>query len=402
MLPHRQKTQTLLRPPDYIPLPSSPIGIYVHVPFCRKACHYCDFYFSVRKSWMESYTQALLEEIRAWEPWLKAQPVRTVYFGGGTPSWLPSKLLQKITETLQRYTYWQPVEITLEANPEDITRENLLFWKDLGINRLSLGVQSLSDEILLLLGRKATAALARRAMDMICEAGWENWSVDMIFAVPGQTISLLAQELRYLAEEVQVPHLSLYGLTIEPRTVLYKKQLRGKFESCSDEDYVEMYLFIHDFLEGYGYEHYEISNWGRARFHSRHNRTYWEGKPYVGLGPSAHSYISPYRWWSKPDLKSYIENICKKQTLNIELEIIGKTEAILEWFMLRFRLSQEVDWDSIPLSQEALQVLKVRSNSWADRGWIKTSPRGVSVLPYGWLWLDTILKEVLDLVDHEA
>ncbi len=351
---------------------------------------------------MESYAEALLEEIQAWEPWLRAQPVHTVYFGGGTPSWLPAKLLQKIVDTLQKHTYWQPIEITLEANPEDITRENLLFWRDLGINRLSLGVQSLSDEILRLLGRKATATLTRRAIDWVCEVGWENWSVDVIFAVPGQTISLIAQELRYLAEEVQVPHISLYGLTIEPRTALYKKQLRGGFESFEDEAYAEMYLFIHDFLESYGYEHYEISNWGRAGFHSRHNLAYWEGKPYVGLGPSAHSYISPYRWWNKPDLRDYIESIFERCILNIEVEKIAKKEAILEWFMLRFRLSQEIGWNVIPLSQEALQALKVRVSGWADRGWVETSRHSLRISPHGWLWMDTILKEVLDLVDYAA
>ncbi len=351
---------------------------------------------------MESYTQALLEEIKAWAPWLTAQPVRSVYFGGGTPSWLPSQLLQKIMGALQKHTSWQPVEITLEANPEDITRENLLFWKDLGINRLSLGVQSLSDEILRFLGRKATADITRRAIDLISSVGWENWSIDVIFAVPGQTISLIAQELRYLAEEARVPHISLYGLTIEPRTVLYKKQLRGRLESISDEDYAEMYLFIHDFLGSYGYEHYEVSNWGRAGFYSRHNLAYWDGKPYIGLGPSAHSYISPYRWWNKPDLREYIENLNERQTLNIEIEKIGKKEAILEWFMLRFRLSQEIEWNDIPLSQEALQALELCISSWVHKGWFKTSPRGISILPYGWLWLDTILKEMLDIVDHEA
>mgnify|MGYP003924155103 CR=1 FL=1 len=397
MFSHRQKTQTLLNPPDYIPLPSSPIGIYIHVPFCRKACYYCDFYFSVRKSWMESYTQALLEEIKAWEPWLKAQAVRTVYFGGGTPSWLSFRLLQKIMDALQRCTIWQPVEITLEANPEDITRENLLFWRDLGINRLSLGVQSLSDEILQLLGRKATADITRRAIELIGGVGWENWSVDVIFAVPGQTISLMAQELRYLAEKIQVPHISLYGLTIEPRTVLYKKQLRGRFEAISDEAYAEMYLFIHDFLGRYGYEHYEVSNWSRAGFHSRHNLAYWEGKPYVGLGPSAHSYISPYRWWNKPDLREYM-----KQAVNIEVEKIDRREMVLEWFMLRFRLSREIRWEDIPISQESLQNLKFCASSWVERGWVKLSSQGISILPYGWLWLDTILKEVLELVVHAA
>jgi len=402
MLPHRQKAQTSLTLQHPIPLPSSPIGIYIHVPFCRKACHYCDFYFSVRPSWMEAYTQALLQEINAWEPWLNAQPVHTVYFGGGTPSWLPSNLLQKIMDTLHKHTRWQPIEITLEANPEDITRENLLFWRALGINRLSLGVQSLSDEILQFLGRKASSAVTRKAIHEIRAFGWENWSVDIIFAVPGQTRSRIASELRYLAEEVQVPHISLYGLTIEPRTVLYKKHLRGGFETVSDEDYAEMYLFIHDFLERYGYEHYEISNWSRTGWYSRHNLAYWEGKPYIGLGPSAHSYISPYRWWNKPNLRDYVEKVSRERLLDIEVENLREKEAILEWFMLRFRLARKIDWDSMPLSQQALQMLRIHAESWTKNGWIQMYSSGIRILPSGWLWLNILLKEVLDLLDYAS
>ncbi len=400
MLPHRSETQTSLVLPADIPLPSSPIGVYIHVPFCRKACHYCDFYFSVQYSWMEAYTEALLQEIKAWTPWLMAQPVRTVYLGGGTPSWLSPSLLQKILHTLQKHSHWQPVEVTLETNPEDVTQENLSLWRELGINRLSLGVQSLSDEILQLLGRKASATLTRSAIETIISHGWKNWSVDIIFAVPGQTISCIANDLRYLVEKARVPHISLYGLTIEPRTVLYKKYRRGEFAGINDEAYAEMYLFIHDFLADYGYEHYEISNWGRNGFHSRHNLGYWEGRPYVGLGPSAHSYIWPYRWWNKSNLRTYIEHLGEKQKWAVDIEKIGEKESILEWFMLNFRLSKEINWDKIPLSSEILSIFGQHAREWAERGWIEISARGLRILPPGWLWLNTLLRKVLDLLDY--
>ena len=403
MLPHRPETQTPLIAQQAIPHPTEPIGLYIHIPFCRKACHYCDFYFSVRKSWMEDYTQALIEEISAWQPWLLAQPIRTVYLGGGTPSWLPPHLMEKVFSTLRSHAWWQPIEITLEANPEDITRENLHFWQALGINRLSLGVQSLSEDILRLLGRKASASTTRKAIEEIKHAGWENWSVDVIFAVPGQTIQSLEAELRYLSEEVQVPHISLYGLTIEPRTVLYKKYRRRQFEGVCDEVYAEMYLFIHDLLASYGYEHYEISNWGKPGRFSQHNLSYWEGRPYIGLGPSAHSYIFPYRWWNKPNLKFYMNQFQHTgKGLQVEGERITPEMAILEWFILHFRLGREIPWTAMPLSQTGLSQFRQLAEVWAERRWVKLFPEGMQLLPLGWLWHDTLLSEVFDLIADAA
>ncbi len=352
---------------------------------------------------MEDYTQALLSEISIWQPWLSAQVVRTVYLGGGTPSWLPPHLMEKVFSTLRAYAWWQPIEITLEANPEDITRENLHFWQALGINRLSLGVQSLSDDILRLLGRKASASCTQKAIEEIKQASCANWSVDIIFAVPGQTIQALEAELRYLSEAVQVPHISLYGLTIEPRTVLYKKYRRRQFAGVSDERYAEMYLFIHDFLASYGYEHYEISNWGKPDRFSLHNLGYWEGRPYIGLGPSAHSYIFPYRWWNRSDLKFYASWFRRaREALRVEGELITPEMAILEWFMLRFRLGREIPWTAVPLSQTRLSQFRQLAEAWAERGWVRLFPEGMQLLPTGWLWLDTLLSGVLDLIAYAA
>ena len=403
MLPHRPETQTPLIAQEAIPHPTEPIGVYIHVPFCRKACHYCDFYFSVRQSQMEDYVQALLSEISAWQPWLSAQAVRTVYLGGGTPSWLPPHLLEKILSTLRAHAWWQPIEITLEANPEDITRQNLHFWQALGINRLSLGVQSFSDDILHLLGRKASASRTKKAIEEIKQADWANWSVDVIFAVPGQTIQGLEAELRYLSEVVQVPHISLYGLTIEPRTVLYKKYRRRQFEGMDDETYVEMYLFIHDFLASYGYEHYETSNWAKPGVYGQHNLGYWEGRPYIGLGPSAHSYIFPYRWWNRPDLKFYVSQLGSVQgARQVEGELITPEMATLEWFILHFRLSREIPWAVMPLPQKSFSQFRALVETWAERGWVRLFAEGMQLLPLGWLWLDTLLAEVFDLLSYAA
>ncbi len=403
MLPHRPETQTPLIAQEAIPHPTEPIGVYIHVPFCRKACHYCDFYFSVRQSQMEDYVQALLSEISAWQPWLSAQAVRTVYLGGGTPSWLPPHLLEKILSTLRAHARWQPIEITLEANPEDITRQNLHFWQALGINRLSLGVQSFSDDILHLLGRKASASRTKKAIEEIKQADWANWSVDLIFAVPGQTIQGLEAELRYLSEVVQVPHISLYGLTIEPRTVLYKKYRRRQFEGIDDEIYAEMYLFIHDFLASYGYEHYEISNWAKPGVYGQHNLGYWEGRPYIGLGPSAHSYIFPYRWWNRPDLKFYVSRLGSVQGAGqVEGELIMPEMATLEWFILHFRLSREIPWAVMPLPQKSFSQFRALAETWAERGWVRLFAEGMQLLPLGWLWLDTLLAEVFDLLTYAA
>ncbi len=331
--------RALILPQQALPLPQGPIGLYIHVPFCRKACHYCDFYFTVRASLMPAYAEALSREIEWWRPWLSYQSIQTVYFGGGTPSWLSPALLERIVAALQALPTFSPVEWTLEVNPEDVSPQTIRFWQGLGITRLSVGVQSLEADVLRTLGRPTTVRQTYQALETLVAYGWKNWSIDLIFAVPGLTLAQMEKQLSYLIQALRVPHLSLYGLTIEPRTVLYKKYQARKFYPASEDDYVEMYTYVTDFLSHHGYIGYEISNWALPGYESRHNLIYWTGGAYIGLGPSAHSYIYPYRWWNHSSIQTYIAS---SRPAFYDLEYISPEKFFLEWWLLNLRLSRPI------------------------------------------------------------
>ncbi len=386
-----------LIPQDAIPLPEGPLSLYIHIPFCRKACHYCDFYFSVRRSLMAPFVEGLLEDISRWEPWLSTQPIRTAYFGGGTPSWLPPALLEKIVRRLQDLATWRPVEWTLEANPEDITLENLHFWRDIGIHRLSLGVQTLSPKLLKNLGRQASADQTQHALSLLSTFGWENWSVDLLFAVPTLSISDLESQLRYLVETFQMPHISVYGLTIEPHTVLYKQYKRGRFQPVEDEIYAESYLLTHDTLRAYGYEHYEISNWAKPAYRSQHNLAYWLGQSYIGLGPSAHSYIPPYRWWQPRSVKKYLEYTAM-QSPQVQGELLQPQDQLIDWWLSRIRLADPLPWHEIRSMSHFGEALTQTLSDWIHKGYAVETDQGVMMTTYGWLWTDTLMDKVLSIL----
>ena len=272
-------------------------GIYLHIPFCRKACTYCDFHFSTSLKLKERVLAAMHRE---WEERGAelADPVDTIYFGGGTPSLLePAEIAALLARARNLHTVAQDAEITLEANPDDITPVRLAAWRDLGITRLSLGTQSFREERLRFMGRAHTAEQALRSIALIAKAGLASWTIDLIYGLPGMTLAEWDEQLT-IALDHGMPHLSAYCLTVEERTALDHQVRKGMVLMPGDADQSAQFDRLIERIEAAGLEQYEISNFGRPGHRSRHNMAYWEGVPYLGIGPSAHSYNGRIRRWN--------------------------------------------------------------------------------------------------------
>lgn len=281
-------------------------GIYIHIPFCRKKCTYCDFHFSTT---FASYRTALLNQLRqefqARIHELTA-PIESIYFGGGTPSLLSPEELGSLLEGPKQYTGNQTVEITLELNPEDLTETNLSAWQGLGINRLSIGVQTMNDELLVWMNRNHRAADTRKGLNLLQQYAF-SVSIDLIFGVPQQTAADV-EELLALIDTYPIEHVSAYALTQEPQTLLHHRVKTGKEPQLNDEQQVAHYHLVEQALSTRGLEHYEVSNYAKPGKRAVHNGNYWKGKAYLGLGPGAHSFDGKRtRRWNVSNNAQYLK-----------------------------------------------------------------------------------------------
>ncbi|MDR0505394.1 MAG: radical SAM family heme chaperone HemW [Dysgonamonadaceae bacterium] len=276
-------------------------GVYFHIPFCRSRCIYCDFFSSTSLTEKEKYVDALCEELKCRKDYLKGQIIRTVYFGGGTPSLLSASDFEKIFQTFNHCfpaTYLESLEITLEANPDDITLPYLDSIKDLPFNRISLGIQSFNDSELQFLRRRHDSASAVNVVKRLQEAGFGNISIDLMYGLPGQTLSIWEKTLQQ-AVDLNVQHISAYHLSYEEDTQLFELMLRGNVCPVSEELSVQFFNVLIDTLSISGFEHYEISNFARQGYRSMHNTSYWNGEHYLGIGAAAHSYNGFERRWNR-------------------------------------------------------------------------------------------------------
>ena len=283
-------------------------GIYIHVPFCQKRCIYCDFYSTTfGLEWKRSYVSALRREMLLRRSEIDFTRVPSLYIGGGTPSQLPLSLLlemfQAITET---FTLADEAEVTIEVNPDDVTPQLIDALRQTPVNRISMGVQTFSDDLLRFLNRRHTSAQALQAVELFREAGYKNISLDLIYGLPGQTFEDWVCDVQQLLA-LDVPHLSAYALSYEEGTPLYKMLQEGSVSEVPEELSWQMYEYLMDETTAAGYEHYEISNFARPGMHARHNCSYWNGSPYLGLGPGAHSYDgNSVRRSNETSLKNYV------------------------------------------------------------------------------------------------
>ena len=322
-----------------------PLGIYIHIPFCRSKCEYCDFYSLAgdHHARMNDFLKAITLHIRETGELAPNYRVDTIYFGGGTPSLLGAGGLITILNTVRKYFDVAPnAEITFEANPDSITPLLLRRLKSEGFNRVSLGVQCDDDEILQAIGRPHNYAQAERAVQRIRRAGFKNLSLDLIYGLPGQTLESWVQTLRHVLE-LEPEHISCYGLKVEEGTPLYAYQ--DKANLPDDDTQADMYLAAVEILRSKDYRQYEISNFSRREMASRHNLKYWTGGEYLGFGPDASSDFAGKRFSIVRDLDAYIEGIQTGGTVLREIQEIPKRERAGEYLMLRLRTSAGISWE---------------------------------------------------------
>lgn len=311
-------------------------GIYLHVPFCRHACTYCDFHFSTNLNRLPELVETILTEIDIRHEYLDKKVLESIYFGGGTPSLLHRNHLQSIVDKLNQYYSWDPsAEITLEANPEDIDADSLNAWKQIGINRLSIGIQSFLEEELQWMNRKHTAIQSIDSVKMAQDAGFDNISIDLIYGSKFQNEASWRETL-VKAIGLQTQHVSAYNLTIEEKTPLGLYHAKGKEPSVNEDLSSRQFEILRQELQGAGFLHYEISNFGKPGFFAVHNSNYWKGQAYLGLGPSAHSFNGASRQWNVKSNARYIQLVQERAPF-FELEQLSDKDRFNEYVLTGLR-----------------------------------------------------------------
>lgn len=339
-------------------------GIYIHIPFCKQACHYCDFHFSTSRNVFGSLVNCIKEELKLRRDSLVNIPVTTVYFGGGTPSLLSASEIDSILNTIgSHYDLEQSAEITLEANPDDLTREYLHQLVRTGVNRLSIGIQSFQPPVLSWMNRVHSTEQASTCLKTAQGVGFENISVDLIYGIPIPEYDIETDLMKVL--EFQPQHISAYNLTIESATVLGTRLRKGLLEEIPEEVAADSFLMVMDRLKSKGYLHYEISNFALPGKESRHNLGYWNGKPYLGIGPSAHSFDGENRQYNLANNSGYIKSI-QNGYPSFEREELTAEQRINEMIMLGLRTSEgvqlylqhgEFSWDLEKQNPKQLEYL---------------------------------------------
>jgi oxygen-independent coproporphyrinogen-3 oxidase len=310
-------------------------GIYIHIPFCKQACHYCDFHFSTSMKKKDEMVLALAKEISMRKNEFTNEIVETIYFGGGTPSVLSNEEIKfLIDEVYKNYNVVENPEITLEANPDDLSSERILELSKSSINRLSIGIQSFYEEDLKMMNRAHNSA---EAINCLKEATkyFDNISLDLIYGIPGMSDEMWKQNIE-TALSFGIPHISSYALTVEPKTVLKKLIDTGKIAEPQDEVASNHFMILVETLQKNGFIHYELSNFGKENYFSKNNSAYWLGKKYIGIGPSAHSYDGEKRGWNIANNSLYLKSI-QENILPIETEILSKSDRYNEYIMTGLR-----------------------------------------------------------------
>ena len=319
-------------------------SIYIHIPFCRKACHYCDFHFSTNLKYQQEMIDAICLELTLRSQELESKKIGTIYFGGGTPSVLNQGQLESIIETTStHYELSSDLEITFEGNPDDLDRKYLQLLQDAGISRLSIGVQSFDESELQWMNRNHSASESRLILDLLENEFGYDYSADLIFGIPISKPGLWYRNLEIMTK-YRVPHLSCYNLTVEPGTALHHMVVRGKIKTTNDQVSGDLFLGTSEYLTSQGYEHYEISNYAKNAKYSNHNMGYWFGNFYLGIGPGAHSYDGIKRSWNITNNAQYLEALDIGQ-LNQEVEHLTNTDRYNEGIMTGLRTQWGVEMD---------------------------------------------------------
>jgi oxygen-independent coproporphyrinogen III oxidase len=312
-------------------------GIYLHIPFCKQACHYCDFHFSTNLAFKRDMFNALEHEIFLQRQYLD-EPLRTIYFGGGTPSLADPEDINMLMSTIRSvFAVTDDAEITLEANPDDLERQKLEAFRSIGINRLSIGIQSFDDSVLRFLNRAHDSKAAEECVPLARATGFRNISIDLIYAIPGQGMSEWENNIRR-AIDLNVEHISAYSLTIEEKTVFGNWTAKGRIVPAGEDVSAQQFEILLKFLEESGYQHYEISNFAKPGFLSRHNSNYWRQEKYLGIGPSAHSYNLESRQFNVSNNYQYVAAI-KEGRIPASMEHLTNEDQINDYLLTTLRTS---------------------------------------------------------------
>jgi oxygen-independent coproporphyrinogen-3 oxidase len=358
-------------------------GIYIHIPFCKQACHYCDFHFSTSMKKKEEMVLALAKELKMRKTEFQNELVETIYFGGGTPSVLTTAEIEfLIAEVYNHYTVVENPEITLEANPDDLSSERIIELSKSRINRLSIGIQSFFEDDLVMMNRAHNSAEAQKCLEEATKY-FDNISLDLIYGIPGMSNEKWKQNIEK-ALSFGVPHISSYALTVEPKTALKKLIQTGEIAKPNDESAQEHFAILVETLEANDFIHYELSNFGKANYFSKNNSAYWLGKKYLGIGPSAHSYDGVSRSWNVSNNALYLKSIQEDKLAN-EIEILSIADRYNEYIMTGLRTIWGVSLDRIEteFGSEYLEYLHKQAQKFLnddllsiDNNILKPTPKG--------------------------
>ena len=371
-------------------------GIYIHIPFCKSFCSYCDFYSITDNSLKDALVQAVIRESSIRPSYLEGENVKTVYFGGGTPSLLePATAAALISDLKKKFPFSDDPEITFEVNPDDVYEGLFIDLKKAGINRISLGVQSWDDKRLRYLGRRHDAAQSARALDMVFREGIKNVSVDIIYGVPGMTTADLKADLEKTFA-FPVTHLSAYHLTVEEGTRFGRMKKEGKLKETDEETSASMFSLLGKVCREHGFIHYEISNFAKEGYISRHNSSYWKQVPYLGLGPSAHSFDGRSRQWNVADVRKYVKAISSGE-IPCEREELDKITVFNEYVMTSLRTMWGIDLTHVEefYDKELHDYLVNLSGKYIRYGLMKREKNTLVLTDQGRMISDNIIAELL-------
>ena len=367
-------------------------GLYFHIPFCKRICAYCDFYKSVETTRLPETLQAMHRELESRREYLGGEAVRTRYFGGGTPSLCtPEQLRALLDHAAGLFDCSATEETTLEANPDDLTPRYLDALREAGIDRLSIGIQSLDDDCLRLMNRRHTARQAVEAVRAARKAGFGNLTVDLIFGVPGFGGDSLRRTLDGILA-LEAEHVSAYHLTVEPDTAFGRRAARGSFRPVEEQVSEEEFLTVHRTLTGAGYEHYEVSNFARPGFRARHNAAYWHGEKYLGIGPAAHSFGGRERHWNVASVTRYIDGE------EAEAEQLTEHDRFNEYLLTRLRTAEGICLGELRqrFGAERAERLRREAARWIAAGTLRISSGRMAVPPERFLVSDAVIESLFE------
>ncbi|MTI21252.1 radical SAM family heme chaperone HemW [Fulvivirga sp. RKSG066] len=317
-------------------------GIYIHIPFCKQACYYCDFHFSTNQTLKAEMVNAICQELVIQKNYVEGKPIETIYFGGGTPSLLTQQQTEQILATVyDHYQVSSQPEVTLEANPDDLSEKKLNELKALGVNRLSIGIQSFDDEVLRFLNRAHDSGEAFKCIENARTVGIDNLSIDLIYAIPDRNSELWTKDLQ-AATNLEPSHISSYCLTIEPDTIFGRKREKGKFKDVSDDKAADQFEILINHLSEKGYEQYEVSNFCLPGRESKHNSSYWKQEAYLGVGPSAHSYNRVNRQFNVSHNKKYLDALAVNN-IPFTLDALSQKDKINDYLLTTLRTKWGAD-----------------------------------------------------------